>query len=417
MVKLNLPRLPRRNAPPSVPATYWLPVLFFLPLIVGIIAKFYRSKYIFSEYQSVACAGLKALQNAPIYALDLQCPGMRAASFVYIPGVAQVAAFFERFLTEPGFLALYLVFYLAAAATLIYIPLFARRTPGNWRDKLPFAVFLSSSAFMLGNIAVILHSIVLLGALAIEISPWLFIAGVAVAAWVKPTFLTYLLVIFLLDMPLVRRIGLMAAGVCLGLLPLGHFILTGGALTSQWYALLSHYVFDVTPGVGFFGWTSLIGLDPAHIGVKLAYLAFAGLITFSGLALAEGLQLNRRERLWLGLSLAVLLIPRIMSEDICLIGPGLWILADKSAQLASHAQVVFRNGRGIVLALCVVALAGALTGLADYSEPVVLLGLSLYVLWLGQHMISTRLPYILSPFAVFFRPIRKSGPKSETTVN
>jgi hypothetical protein len=188
---------------------------------------------------------------------------------------------------------------------------------------------------------------------------------------------------------------------------LGHFILTGGALTSQWYALLSHYVYNITPGVGFFGWLDLIGLDPAHTGAKLAYLVYAGLITLSGLVLARSLQLNRRERIWLGLSLAALLIPRIMSEDICLIGPGLWILADKSARLASRAQVILRNGRGIVLALCVAALAGALTGLADYSEPVALFGLSLYVLWLGQHMVRTRLPHFAS---VFVR-------KSETAVN
>lgn len=407
MAKLNLPRRSGLRPSSLFPSAYWMPMLFFLPLVLGILAKLHRSKYVFSEYQSVACAGLKVIQNAPIYALDLQCHGMRAASFVYIPGVAQVAAFFERYLTEPGFLALYLVLYLTAAAILIYVPLFAPQTPSNWRDKLPFAVFLSSSAFMLGNIAVILHGLVLMGVLAIEISPWLFIAGVAVAAWVKPTFLTYLVVILLLDISLVRRIGLMAVGVIIGLLPLGQFILTGGELTSQWYALLSHYVYNITPGVGFFGWLDLIGLNPAHTGAKGAYLVYAGLITLSGLVLARSLQLNRHERIWLGLSLAVLLIPRIMSEDICLIGPGLWILADKSARLASRAQVVLRNGRGIVLALCIVALAGALTGLADYSEPVVLFGLSLYVLWLGQHMVRTRLPHFAS---VFVR-------KSETAVN
>ena len=408
MVKLNLPRLSavRSSAPPLFSKALML--LFFVPLVLGVLAKLYRSKYVFSEYQSVACAGLKVLQNAPIYALDLQCYGMRAASFVYIPGVAQVAAFFERFLTEPGFLILYSVFYLAAAAALIYFPFFARKTPGNWRDRLPFAVFLSSSAFMLGNIAVILHGLVLLGALAIEISPLVFIAGVAVAAWVKPTFLTYLIVILLLDMPLLRRIALMAAGVIIGLLPLSHFILTGGELTQQWYALLSHYVYDVTPGVGFFGWTSLIGLDPAHNSVKMAYLIFAGLITFSGLALANALNLNRRDRIWLGLSLAALLIPRIMSEDICLIGPGLLILANRSAQLAGKAHAILKNGRDIILALCIIALAGALTGLADYSEPVALFGLSLYVLWLGQHVTARRLRSSVK--AVFAR-------KSETAVN
>ena len=99
-----------------------------------------------------------------------------------------------------------------------------------------------------------------------------------------------------------------------------------------------------------------------------------------------------------------------MSEDICLIGPGLVILADKSASLTRQGQGALRNGRGIVIALCVFALAGALTGLADYSEPVALLGLCLYVLWLGQHMIRTRLPYILAPYVMFAR-------KSETAVN
>jgi hypothetical protein len=415
MVKLNRPRLPGRLSSSPSRASYWLLLLFFLPLALGVLAKLYRSKYIFSEYQSVACAGLKVLQNAPLYALDLQCRDMRAASFVYIPGVAQVAAFFERFLTEPGFLVLYLVFYLTAAAALIYVPLFARKTPGSRRDKLPFAVFLSSSAFMLGNIAVILHGVVLLGALAIEITPWLFVAAVALAAWVKPTFLTYLVVILLLDMPLVRRLGLMAAGGMAGLLPLGHFILTGGGLAQQWYALLSHYVYEVTPGIGVFGWTRLLGLDPAHICVKVAYLVFAGLITLSGLALAEGLRLNRRERIWLGLSLAVLLIPRLMSEDVCLIGPGLLVLADRSAHLAGKAlagkAAILKNGHGLIRALCLIALAGALTGLADYSEPVVLFGLSLYVLRLGRHMIATRRASLLSPFAAVFMR------KSETAVN
>ena len=140
----------------------------------------------------------------------------------------------------------------------------------------------------------------------------------------------------------------------------------------------------------------------------MAYLIFAGLITLSGLALAEGLHLNRRERIWLGLSLAALLIPRIMSEDICLIGPGLLILANRSAQLAGKAHAILKNGRDIILALCIIALAGALTGLADYSEPVALFGLSLYVLWLGQHVTARRLRSSVT--AIFTR-------KSETAVN
>jgi hypothetical protein len=418
MVKLSLPPLPGRDLPDrnssaTAFASRWLPVVFFIPLIIGIIAKLCRSKYIFSEYQSVACAGLKALSGEPIYALNLQCSGMRAASFVYIPGVAQVAAYFERLLTEPGFLALYLVLYLTAAATLIFVPLLREKTPGHWRDKLPFAVFLSSSAFMLGNIAVILHGIVLAGALAIEISPWLFVAGVVVTAWVKPTFLTYLMVILLLNLPIQRRILLISAGICAGLLPMGYFILTGGDLAQQWYALLSHYVYDVTPGVGFFGWLGLVGINSGNTAAKLAYLVFAGLITLSGLTLAKALKLNGRERVWLGLSLAVLLIPRIMAEDICLIGPGLLLIANRSALIANRTDPILRNAPGIILSLCVVALAGALTGLADYSEPVVLLGFSLFILWLGARLSGAPLRHLLARFSAALSDARKS----RSTVN
>ncbi|MFT4075408.1 MAG: hypothetical protein QM647_07730 [Asticcacaulis sp.] len=413
MVKLSLPRLPGHASPTSTPTPAWLPLIFFLPLIVGIITKILRSKYIFSEYQSVACAGLKALSGQPIYALNLQCEGMRAASFVYIPGVAQFAAFFERLLTEPGFMVLYLLLYVAAAVALVFVPLLGRKAPGHWRDKLPFAVFLSGSGFMLGNIAVILHGIVLAGVLAIEISPWLFVAAVVVTAWVKPIFLTYLMVILLLDQPLKRRCQLLATGAIAGLAPMAAFVLNGGELARQWYDLLSHYVYDVTPGVGFFGWLELVGINSAPVGAKLAYLVFAGLMTLSGLVLARSLKLNTRERLWLGLSLAVLLIPRIMAEDMALLGPGLLIVANRAAERATKYETALKNAPGIVFALCAVALAGALTGLADYSEPVILLGFSLFILWLGARFSNAPFRLLALRLTMTLGGARKSG----STVN
>jgi len=403
MAKLSLPSIPSPLTALLARHPRWLGALFFLPLILGLLAKLWRSPYWFGDYQAVACAGLKVLENAPIYTLNLHCEGMRASSYVYIPIVAQAAAFFERLMTEPGLFCFYLAAYLSAAAALVYVPFLARATPGDWRGKVPFAVFLSGSAFMWGNIAVILHWLVLLGALAMEVTPWLFVAGVVAAAWVKPTFLTYLAVILIADLPLMRRLGLTAAGVILGLLPTVMFALTGGDLADQWYALLSHFVYDVTPGAGFFGWSELIGFDSNGRLVKSGYLIYAALLTLSGLALAKGLKLNARERLWLGLSLAVLLIPRIMSQDLFLLGPGLMVVAQKSAQLRGRAGHLLQHGEGILLALCTVALAGALTELGDYSEPVALLGLSLYLLWAGYVVTGARAGRILAPFLVLLR--------------
>ncbi|MDV6329594.1 hypothetical protein [Asticcacaulis sp. 201] len=394
MAKLCLPIFPASRGSQPTASFHWLPFLFLLPLILGIAAKICRSKYWFGDYQAVACAGLKVIEKAPFYTLDLQCAGMRPSSFVYIPAVAHAAAFFETLLTERGFFCLYLLVYLAAIATLFFVPFLARRTPGAWMSRLPFAVFISGSAVMWGNIAVILHAGVLVAALALEITPWLFVAAIVVASWVKPVFLTYLVVILIVDLPALRRLRLMAIGVGLGILPMLTFMLTGGDLARQWYALLSHFVYDVTPGYGFFGWVGLIGLDSNGPGAKIVYMIYAATLALSGLALSERLQLSRQERIWLGLSLAVLLIPRIMSQDVFLLGPGLWVAAQRMRGLMTPLH---EQGDSILLALCSVALAGALTGLGAYSVPVALFGFSLYLLWSGG--------YLAAPFLLRLKPV------------
>ena len=253
---------------------------------------------------------------------------------------------------------------------------------------------------MWGNIAVILHGVVLLAALTFETLPWLFVAAVVVAAWVKPVFLAYLAVVLIADRPVLNRILMAFAGVVAGLAPTLLFSLTGGHLAQEWAAILGHFVYDTTPGYGYFGWLDLIGINGGSAVVQAGYLVFAGLLLTAGLCLAEGLALDGRERLWLGLSLAVLLIPRIMSQDIFLLGPGLVIVARKGADWMAQRtgqDTLVANGPGIVLALCCLVLLGGLTGQADYLTPLGLLGLCLYLLWLGKTVLAARPSRILAP--------------------
>lgn len=365
------------------------PFVFILPFLFGISAKLKHSKLWFGDYQAVACAGLKAQAGQPIYTMDLQCHGMHPSVYVYIPIVAKITAAIEHFLSEPGLCALYLFAFVASLAALVAVPL--RLAPGSWRDKMPFLVFVSGSAVMWGNIAVILHALVLGAALVMEVSPWLFIAFVACAAAVKPVFLTYLVLLLLADMPFWRRIGLCAIGAAAGLAPTILFVLTDPVTSSQWAQLLSHFVYEVTPGSGFYGWLAMVGLRGDTVFAQGASLVFTLVLTGAAVAIAERLKLSARERLWFGLSVAGLLIPRIMSQDVFLVGPGLVLLARRAAAASNlrlmpqtpWIQALLRHGPHILWGLCVVTLFVSMIQNGRYSTSVAFLGFSLYVIGLG----------------------------------
>lgn len=366
----------------SEPSARLLP-FFLLPPLFGIAAKLMHSRLWFGDYQAVACAGQKAATGGQLYDLNLSCPGMHASVFVYLPGVARVAAALQMALGDTGLFGLYLLLYAAALGGLMLAPMAAH----GWRALMPFATLWSGSAVMWGNIAVLLHGLVLVTALTFETSPWLFLGAVVIASWIKPIFLTYLAVVLLACRPLRERIAVMAFGAIAGLLPSVLFSLNGGELVRQWFGVLSHFVYDVTPGYGWFGWLGLAGISGGSLVAHAGYLAYASAVATAGLLLSHRLGLSGHERMWLGLSIAVLLIPRIMSQDVFLLGPGLAVIARRAAEwLAGEVRrpwfdiVVARHGQAIVLVLCGFALAGGLTGTADVLTPLTFLGFSLYLL-------------------------------------
>ncbi len=368
----------------------WGLALFPLPLLFGLAAKLFHSRTVFGDYQAIACAGQKALDGGAMYDLHLACNGMNPSVYVYGPWVAQVAAWVERLCCEPALFATYLALYLLALAVLVWLPL-SRSAPGALTQRLPFVAFLSGSAFMWGNVAVILHGLILGTALLFEAAPWLFIAAVVVAAWVKPVFLAYLIVPLIADMPYTRRLGLVVAGLAAGLAPTIAFALTGGQLAGDWYALLSHFAYDQKPGDTFFGWMSMFGARGNEWPVQVLYLIYAATLTGSGWALARNLRLTPVERVWLGLSLGVLLFPRLLSQDIFLLGPGLALLAARSSR-----------DRLILLGGCILALIGGFIGMRDVTTPLALFAVAVYVLWRGAEVARPSLAYLRHRL----RPIR-----------
>lgn len=251
---------------------------------------------------------------------------------------------------------------------------------------IPFAAFLTGSAVVWGNIAVLCHAGVLAASLVAKRWPCLFVAVVALCGVIKPVFLTYLMVVLCLDFPPLKRVSLFVVGAVAGVLPTVLFAFDGSALSQQWHDILAYFVYSLTPGESFYGWLSLIGIRADHPLASFGWLVFAGLMTLSGIAIAEGLKLDSRARIWLGLSLGVLMIPRLMSQDVFLIGIGPVMIALYSQSLsASTKPLTFLKDRGLTVltAICVFCLIGNAVELGDYTTKLATLLLSLYVLTLG----------------------------------
>lgn len=386
-------------------------LVFFLPLLSGVLGKIAKSHAWFGDYRAVACGAQKVIDGGALYDLNLKCDALEGttAVYVYLPVVAETFAGVIRLIGQDGLIWLYGALYVLSLVVLLGVTYAPRPKTGegphpSLRDKLPFAAFLTGSAVVWGNIAVLCHAAVLGSALVAKRYPWLFAAVVAVCGVIKPVFLTYLLVLLFIDLPLAKRLGWSALAAIAGLLPTVLFATDGSALSQSWRATLSGFVYTTTPGESFYGWLGLVGLRGDSVGANLGWLVFAGLMALSGLAIAEGLKLDTRARIWLGLSLGVLTIPRLMSQDVFLIGVGLAYIALYSPTLTAVSKplrVLKDRGRTILTVICVFCLIGGAAELGDFTMRISTLLLSLYVLAVGTLTFAQRRDAILT--ALLFR--------------
>jgi len=379
--------------------------VFFLPLLSGVLGKVARSHAWFGDYRAVACGAQKLIDGAPLYDMNLSCAALKGttAVYVYLPVVAETFAAVIRLIGQDGMIWLYGGLYLLSLGAL-FLGVYLYPSPKDAKapsllDKVPFAAFLTGSAVVWGNIAVLCHAAILLAALGVKKRPWLFALVVALCGVIKPVFLTYLLVLLFIDLPVWKRLGWSAATAIAGVLPTLLFAAEGSALSESWRATLSAFVYTTTPGESFYGWLGLLGLRGDSLLASLGWLVFAGLMTVSGLVICEGLKFDTRARIWLGLSLGVLCIPRLMSQDVFLIGPGLVYIALNSPALSAAASpLTFLKDRGrtLLTLVCIFALIGGAAELGDYTTRIATFALSLYVLVLGTVTLNQRRTDILA---------------------
>ncbi len=378
-----MPALERRASParaasplsPARPASTpldwgsWPPilrhVLYAAPLWSGLVGRALRGRVWFPDYRAVACGAQRYADGQALYS-PTPCADPQAAAFVYGPWIARLAAGLTRLAGEGGLFALYVALFIAAIGFLVWLLTLRRATPGGQEPRAAFLSFIIGSAVSTGNVALPAQAAIAAAGLALKRAPWLLVAAIAAAAAIKPVLLTYVAVIVLMRRSLAWRGLACAVAAGAGLAPMALFALHGGPLFQAWRDLLGHFVYQVTPGEGLFGWMGLLGVSAAGPAGALAAMAWALCVTLCGLAVAERGRLDDEARLWLGFACAVLANPRLMSEDLFLLGPGLLACAQAVATFRPQAG---RWAAGAVATACGLALIGNLVDLSSLTTP------------------------------------------------
>ncbi|HVY85947.1 MAG TPA: hypothetical protein VG943_12480 [Caulobacterales bacterium] len=354
-------------------ASIALGILFWLPLLSGVLSRVVKHSVWFRDYGAVGCGAEKWLQGRALYDQAQQCADIQALSYIYPPYLAQALAEPLRLLGQQNLMWAYAGVYVLALVALIWIVIRSDRDVAGAKRSW-FMGFLTGSSIYWGNVAVVAHALIGASAVALRKHPIALIIALTLAAAVKPVFLIFAVVFVLMPWPLWRRFVYLVVALALGVAPTAYFMATGGALAEDWRRVVVWAVYTDKLGDGFFGWLDLMRLAPATTAASIAYVGYAGLMTLCALLIAEGLKLDLERRVLLGLSLAVLLIPRLMPYDFWLLGPG---LLGATAAAGAFAPVPARwIERGYLLA-GIVALVGNLADLADVTQRIAMLALAL----------------------------------------
>ena len=303
---------------------FWI-AFWGLSIWIGLIHRAGRRDAWFQDYRTLTCAAARRAAHQTMYGPRGSCPG--AAGYVYPPWVADGVGGVTHAIGGGALGVLYAAAFFASLGFLIYATLFSRPPEAPLLRRTPFLAFISGGPLAYGNVAIIAHGAIIGSALLFGADSLVFAAVVALFALVKPQFLTLLLLTAFAPAPLWKRGVLAVTGAALPLVMLA----TPYPGADQWRSFVATAVLANDAGGGFVGWA-----NAAHLGTPatqaFAYLLYAGTIALSGLSICELGRLDRRNRVWVGVTAAVLIMPRLQSYDLLTIGLGCLTLQYAAAQ-------------------------------------------------------------------------------------
>ena len=307
-------------------------IVFFLPLLSGVLGRWIQGKQIYSglDFESILCGGARAAQGESRYAIhgEFGCEAYDVeSSFIYLPWIADLGHAAVTAFGVSSVTMLWALLFAVCAAIAVYIPLLSPMPFASRKARLPFASLITGSVVFWGNIAGLVYALIALSTYFAARRPLLFVSVIVFAGSIKQTWLTGLAVILLLDLPWWKRWTYFLVGVAAGLAPTLWFVFAGSpAEVSAWAEVTRYTTMVQTPGQGLLGWAQLLGLPPNSDWIIPLWLAFAATLVMAGLGYVEHYQPSGMARVWLGLLIASLIIPRIVSYDFFLIAPGMAIL-------------------------------------------------------------------------------------------
>ncbi|GGZ36929.1 hypothetical protein [Asticcacaulis endophyticus] len=295
-------------------------VFFFtLPVTSSLIGRLTKGKWWLNDFDALLCGADHIRRGLSPYDLAPMCEGLKPAAYVYAPQVGKALIPVIEAIGLDGARLAY------AALLIPLILLMAWYSLGKRFDHVPLRLrvlgcgLLTGSSIASGNIGLFLHGVILLAALGLHKSRWPFLLAVVCASAIKPTLLTYLIVLIYQDKPIISRLGFSSLGAITGLAVVASIFATAGPLYDVWQARIAEIVVSEQAGMSFFAWAAAAGLGASSPFTLAGYVLFAVVMAVCGWFIAEHAGATRDERILLGLGMALLLNPRLMDYDLLIL--------------------------------------------------------------------------------------------------
>ena len=294
------------------------------PVVAGLYVMFTHHSWMLMDIDAVLCGARTLGEGHSPYAIHPPvCAGVRPAAYVYAPQIARLFYPVIKAFGVPGARQLFIWLLLAPATLfLLWFALIKRFPDIDIRYRLLAFAALTSMTFVCANVGIVMHALVLASLLFFPKTRWPFTATVLLCACVKPTFVAYFVIFLLADEALWRRAFAFSWRVALGVGVAYLMVLTDGHYGKAWQKTLHSVTMARQVGMGWFELTNFVFHvpGPSHLNVELA-VAFMAVMVLAGMAIAQWCDLDRDERLVLGMGLVPLMTPRLLDYDMILIVP------------------------------------------------------------------------------------------------
>lgn len=301
-----------------------LPVICFLPLLVGLLQRAGKGRIDLIDFKVTLCAAQRHADGLSVYAPEFAAacsPG--GFSYPYPPLFLDFSAAALNALGYGGLWGVYIALYVLAIVFIIAVTLTSglkRPSLDAAANRAPLVTVWTGAPIAWGNLGIPLHAIFLACALLIR-WPLVFACAVAAISIVKPQLAVYAAVLVIAIRPFWKGVAYAAiAGILVAAGLAYSFIAQSPDELAAWRAGFTQ---AADTGTGAFHWLAWLGLDAlGHLGFGLA-AGLAGLLVLSGMAIARGGALDRGAAALFGIAVVTVALPRVNDYDLMTLGPGL----------------------------------------------------------------------------------------------